>query len=69
MLGPLQMLAYADTHLKFLRKIWHFVKEDKTKFPLSASMIGMTKIAVEVLRQGKINSLINKKNSVVGPFN
>ena len=52
-----------------MKQVWDFVKNDKTKFPLSASMIGMTKISIEILRKGKLNSLIIAQKSVSRPLN
>ena len=69
MLGPLMMLAFATEQHEILITILQFVVGDNTKFPLSATLINMTKMAVEALRQRKLNRVIIRMKSVVAALN
>jgi len=69
MLGMLQILAFLSSHLELVKNIYKYSIDETHHFPLCIALLGVSKIMLEMLREGKLTSQINSQRSVINTIN
>ena len=64
LLGLVQMLSLAETFPRLTRRILELSKQPDQKFPFAVVSLNWTGVVLQVLREGKLFSLINAEKSV-----
>lgn len=69
MLGLLQILAFVTSHCETLKEALAFSLKDKLNPPLCSSMLGVTLIVMDLVREGRLNGQINSQRSAINAIN
>jgi hypothetical protein len=69
MLGLLQILAFLNSHLELVKNIYEYSIDETHHFPLCIALLGVSKIMLEMLREGKLTGQINNQRSVINTIN
>lgn len=69
MLGILQILAFVTQYPEIMKEAYVFSNKDKLNPPLCSSMLSVTLIVMDLVREGKLNGQINSQRSAINAIN
>ncbi|KRX09134.1 hypothetical protein PPERSA_08850 [Pseudocohnilembus persalinus] len=69
MFGILQILAFVSNHILYLREALQYSQHEKYNFPLSITLMNITTYVLVMLKEGKLDDLINSEKQVMSILN
>lgn len=69
MLGVLQILAFVCNYKIYLQDVLEYSHHEEYNFPLAATLFNVTLDVLYLLKEGKLNDMINAEKQVMSIIN